>query len=31
MNGGVYVWYLEVEYPYDKAEATFRGQTTLIR
>ncbi len=28
---GVYIWYLEVEYPFDQMEESFQGQTTLIR
>ena len=29
--GGVYIWQLEVEYPYDKETGQFTGETTLIR
>lgn len=31
MASGVYIWYLEVLYPFDDAEDTIWGQTTLIR
>lgn len=31
LNSGVYIWYLEAIYPFDKVEESFRGQTTLIR
>ncbi len=31
MASGVYIWYLEVVYPFDDAEETLWGQTTLIR
>lgn len=31
MASGVYIWYLEVVYPFDDAEETLSGQTTLIR
>ncbi len=31
LNAGVFVWHLEVVYPYDNAEASFKGQTTIIR
>ncbi|MEZ5044858.1 MAG: proprotein convertase P-domain-containing protein [Saprospiraceae bacterium] len=31
MASGVYIWYMEVVYPYDDAEETLWGQTTLIR
>lgn len=30
-DGGVYVWYLEVEYPFDFEQNTTFGETTLIR
>lgn len=28
---GVYVWHMQVEYPFDKEQEVFMGQTTLIR
>ena len=31
MEGGVYLWSMVVEYPYDKETADFTGETTLIR
>ncbi len=31
MASGVYIWYLEVLYPFDDAEETIWGQSTLIR
>ena len=31
MASGVYIWYMEVLYPFDDAEETKWGQTTLIR
>ncbi len=31
MASGVYIWYMEVVYPFDGAEETKWGQTTLIR
>lgn len=31
MASGVYIWYLEVVYPFDDAQETLSGQTTLIR
>ena len=31
LASGVYIWYLEVEYPFDKRTGQFTGETSLIR
>jgi gliding motility-associated-like protein len=31
LNSGVYIWYLEAVYPFDRRVEQYKGQTTLIR